>query len=113
MRGNIEAAVNSLELSQLQNQVLELEFVWATGEQDQQVGDQSRSAECSEKNVSAANRVKDFMRRKSLTNTAFAKLIGMSERTVGSVLAGDPVGKGTRAAVAKALETTPGRTFRE
>ena len=113
MRGNIEAAVNSLELSRLQNEALELEFVWATYEQDQQVVDERRSAERSEKNVSAADRVKDFMQKRALKIPEFAKLIGVSERTLGSVLAGAPVGKRTRVAVAKALETTPKELFHE
>ena len=81
MRGNIEAAVNSLELSRLQNEALELEFVWGTYEQDQQVVDERRSAERSEKNVSAADRVKDFMQKRALKIPEFAKLIGVSERT--------------------------------
>ena len=113
MRWNIEAAVNSLELSKLQNEELELEFVWSTYEQDQHLNSELGSSERSEKNVSAADQVKNFMRRKGVTNPAFAKLIGVSERTVGSVLAGDTVGKGTRVAVARALETTPEELFRE
>ena len=64
MRGQIEGAVNSLELSRLQNQMLELEFVWgASGHVD----DEGRPAERCEKNISAADRVRTFMDRKGLT----------------------------------------------
>jgi hypothetical protein len=113
MQGNIEHAVYALELSKLQNEELDLEFLCATDEQDQHVDDELRSAENEGKNASAADRVKDFMQRKGLTNLAFAKLIGMSERTVGYVLAGDPIGKGTRVAVANALGITSEELFRE
>jgi hypothetical protein len=54
---------------------------------------------------SAAERVRAFMEQKSLGIPAFAKMIGKSTRTVGYVLAGVPVGKDTRVAVAKALGT--------
>jgi lambda repressor-like predicted transcriptional regulator len=107
MREKIQGAVYSLELSSLQDRALELEFVWATS---QQAEDEPRSVDRSE-NVSAADRVKAFMNKKSIRVAAFAKMIGMSERTVASVLAGDPVGKETRIAVAKALGTTPEELF--
>jgi hypothetical protein len=113
MRWNIEAAVNSLELSQLQNQVLELEFVWAIDEKEQQVEDERRPAERGKENLSAADRVRDFMRKRKLTVSAFARLIRISDRTVGSVLAGDRVGMASQVAVAKALATTPEELFPE
>ncbi len=110
MRGQIEGAVNSLELSRLQNQMLELEFVWgASGHVD----DEGRSAERCEKNISAADRVRTFMDRKGLTIHQFAVTFGISDRTVASVLAGVPVGKRTRVAVANALGSTPEELFRE
>ena len=110
MRERIEGLVYSIELSSLQNSALELEFVWATS---QQAEDEPRSVEPSEKNVSAADRVKAFMDEKSLDVLGFARKIGKSKRTVESVLAGKPVGKDSRVAVAKALGITPEELFRE
>jgi hypothetical protein len=60
---------------------------------------------------SAAERVKAFMNEKHLDIPAFAKMIGRSVRTVGSVLADAPLGKGTRRAVAEALGTSPEELF--
>jgi lambda repressor-like predicted transcriptional regulator len=109
MREKIDGLVYSLELSVLQDRALELEFVWATS---QQAEDEPRSVDRSE-NVSAADRVKAFMKEKSIKVAAFAEMIRVSKRTIESVLAGDPVGKETRVAVAKALGTTPEELFRE
>ena len=53
------------------------------------------------------------MDKKSLDVLGFARKIGKSKRTVESVLAGKPVGKDSRVAVAKALGITPEELFRE
>jgi hypothetical protein len=103
MEEKIEAMVYSMEFSTLQRDALEAEFLrsWHR-EPEEQPGSDERSA---------AERVKAFMEQKSLDIPAFARRIRKSTRTVGSVLAGVPVGKDTRVAVAKALGTTPEELF--
>jgi hypothetical protein len=105
IRTKIEEFVYSLELSATQRDALEAEFLWSWH------GDSQAQSNSDER--SAADRVRAFMKQRGLKNPAFAKLIGMSVRQVGSVLAGAPIGKETKVAVAKALGTTPEELFRK
>jgi hypothetical protein len=117
VRTRIESMVYSLEFSTLQRDALEAEFLWPSQrEQPAPVAPADLSPLVAEKKVgsverSAGEQVRAFMNSKGLDKPAFAKMIKMSERTVGSVLADARVGKATRVAVAKALGTTPEELF--
>jgi hypothetical protein len=108
MEGKIDEMAYSLEFSILQTDALKAEFLWATF---RQTADEPGSVERSKQSFTAADRVQAFMDKKSLKIPEFAEMIGTSQRTVAYVLAGVLVGKGTRAAVAKALGTTPEELF--
>jgi hypothetical protein len=98
MRSRIESMVYSLEFSNLQRDALETEFLWPA----------RRDSEKKPVSVgpTAGEKVRDFMEKKDLSNSAFAAMIRRSERIVGDVLADKRVGPKTQAAVAKALGTT-------
>jgi len=108
MEGKIDETAYSLEFSTLQSDALKAEFMRpAHQEPDEKPGSVGSSTEP----VPAKDRVKAYMEKNHLDNSAFAKKINASVRTVGSVLAGVRVGKQTRIAVAKELRTTPDDLF--
>ena len=106
MRDLVEAWADSREFSHTQRAALEMEFVWLRSQTEPAVSDARKEAK-----PSAAERVRAFMDRKGLSDQAFARMIGMSVRTVASAKAGEPLGKQARILVAKALGILPEDLF--
>jgi hypothetical protein len=103
MEERIDECAYSLEFSIPQKDALKAEFLWPVH--------QEPTGSSIPEPVPAKDRIKAFMNEKRLDYPAFAKKINTSVRTVGSVLAGKPVGKSTQIAIAKVLGTTPEDLF--
>lgn len=111
MRMRIDSMIYSLELSSMQRDMLEAELLWPSSQQDPEHKPNSIERSAAEKpkhivSPSGAARVAAYMTSHGLTQVDFAVQAGISERTVGRLLAGEPISKAKLADMAALMNIT-------